>query len=345
MMALDLELALSELAHTVPVGDDSFPADGMTATVRRMATHVRRRRAAKHAGTSIVGVAAVAAVAIGGSAIKSHVDAARGPSTALSKRAGAVCGQPFDATGKSDLRFTVWQAAGYLDPAAQPPTWSTTLRITELSDPRAKMPPAGPATAVILKDGIVVGIAQALTDFERDHPGTPEPLGNFDDGQQNLSTLLDDAVNCPGTAPWRITNEVLDVVMLSEVAVVGESRTALVAASPVPWPLARDTRPTVGSPSPTPTPTVNSDNWISIAGIGETSKVRAENIMFKVDDYLAVKDTPGANVPLYVWNEVTDEILPYTGPAEAHITEKGSMVATVQGIVVETWTKMQVAGP
>ena len=83
-MALDLELALSELAHTPPVGDDSFPADGMTATVRRMATHVRRRRAAKHAGTSIVGVAAVAAIAIGGSAIKSHVDAAGGPSTALS---------------------------------------------------------------------------------------------------------------------------------------------------------------------------------------------------------------------------------------------------------------------
>jgi len=340
-MALDLEHALSELAHTPPVGDDSFPADGMTATVRRMATHVRRRRAAKHAGTSIVGVAAVAAIAIGGSAIKSHVDAAGGPSTALSKRAGAVCGQPFDATGKSDLRFTVWQAAGYLDPAAQPPTWSTLLRVTELSDPRAKMPPAGPATAVILKDGIVVGIAQALTDFERDHPGTREPLGNFDDGQQNLSMLLDDAVNCPDTAPWRITNEVLDVVMLSEVAVVGESRTALVATSPMPWPLAQDTRPTAGSPSPTPTPTVNPQHWFGIPGVGETNKIRAENLQINFDDYLAARDTPGANLPLYLWNDVTDEILPYTGPAEVHITENGSMVATVQGVLVGTWTRAE----
>jgi hypothetical protein len=347
MMALNLEQALSELAHTVPVGDDSFPADGMTATVRRIATHVRRRRAAKHAGTSIVGVAAVAAVAIGGSAIKSHVDAARGPSTTLSKRAGAVCGQPFDASGKSDPRFSVpvpmfqFQIGNPDITIRMVSIWN---EVVELSEPSVKLSPSHPATAVFLRDGIVVGIGDALTDWEVMNPTATASPG--DDTSPGLRMPVSEMMNCTGTLPAKITNNMFELVILAEYRVDGDSRTALVIAPPVKGPFVDEPNNYTPPPGGTQTPDLN-DSWANF-GVGETAQVRGDQVEFRIGDYLAVMGAPGANVPLYYAStdgSFANGSKPYAGPAEAHITDTGSIVATYNGAKVSEWTKTDLIPP
>lgn len=343
-MALDLEHALSELAHTPPVGDDSFPADGMTATVRRMATHVRRRRAAKHAGTSIVGVAAVAAIAVGGSAIKSHVDAAGGPSTPLSKRAGAVCGQPLDPAGKSDPRFksttfgfTFWQPGSIAQ-------WSIANEVLELSQPSVKLSQATPATAVWLESGIVVGIVDTLTDWEIMNPGaTPGP---GDDDALQLWAPVSETLNCTGTVLPPITNNMLELVVLSEYRAEGDDRTSLVIAQPFKGPYVDEPNNYTPPPGGTETPDLN-DSWAGFS-VGATHLLRGDQVQFRIGDYLAVMGTPGANVPLYYSSpdgSFANGSKPYTGPAEAHITDTGSIVATYNGAKVAEWTKTDLIPP
>ena len=343
-MALDLELALSELAHTVPVGDESFPADGMTATVRRLATHVRRRRAARYAGTSVVGAAAVAAIVVGGGALKAHVDAAGTPSTALSKRAGAECGKPFDGTGKSDPRFTSTTWAFTVQQRGSIANWSIASEVVELSEPSVKLSPSRPATAVFLRDGIVVGIGDALTDWEVMNPTATASPG--DDTSPGLTMPVTEMMNCTTTMPAKFTNNMFELVILSEYRVDGDSRTALVIAPPVKGPWVWEPSTYTPPPGGTQTPDLN-DSWANF-GVGETAQVRGDQVEFRIGDYLAVMGTPGANVPLYYSSHdgsFANGSKPYTGLAEAHITDTGSIVATYNGAKVSEWTKTDLIPP
>lgn len=346
-MALDLELALPELAHTVPVGDDSFPADGVTAAVRRLATHVRRRRAARHAGVTVVGATAVAAVAIGGSAMRSHHTAVAGPSTSLAERAGAECGKPFDPAGKSDPRFSV-PAPMFQFQIGNPEITNRMVSIwnevVELSEPSVKLSPSHPATAVFLKDGIVVGIADALTDWEIMNPRAT--AGPGDDTLPGLTVPVTEMMNCTTTMPAKFTNNMFELVILSEYRVDGDSRTALVIAPPVKGPWVWEPSTYTPPPGGTQTPDLN-DSWANF-GVGETAQVRGDQVEFRIGDYLAVMGTPGANVPLYYSSpdgSFANGSKPYTGLAEAHITDTGSIVATYNGAKVSEWTKTDVIPP
>jgi len=335
-MALDLERALSELAHTPPVGDDSFPADGMTTTVRRMATHVRRRRAAKHAGTSIVGVAAVAAIAIGGSAIKSHVDAAGGPSTALSKRAGAVCGQPFDATGKSDPRFISHASPGPVGSIKNVPYMWLTNDVVNVARPQVKLSSTTPMTVVILQDGVVAGITEALTTWKLTHPGASADPG--DDPGNALFVPVREAMNCTSTLSPELKVGMFDVVILHDFAVEGADDTALVVSGPV-------KEPTVLEGPGTHTldelqPGFYANTWFLFT-IARSAGGLGDQVGFTIGDYLAVRNTHGANIPLY-WATpgfIAPDPEPYGAPAEAHSSGSGSVILTVNGTKTEEWSE------
>ena len=62
-MSIDLERELTDLARSV---HDDGVTERMNGQVRHMVTRIRRRRAARHSATGVIGVGAVAAVAVAG---------------------------------------------------------------------------------------------------------------------------------------------------------------------------------------------------------------------------------------------------------------------------------------
>lgn len=329
-MALDLELALSELAHTVPVGNDSFPADGMTAAVRRMATRVRRRRAARYAGTSVVGAAAVAAIAVGGSAVRSHnapgatpPRTAPGlvPSTALSKRAGVECGKPFDPTGRSDPRFDVHPMALDFDGTHLP----FDANVTDANDPRPTTKRSvSPTTAVVLAGGVVVGIAVASDDPLAGFPDNwPQSTGDPAASQLALRVPITQTTNCLGSVPPTVWDDMFEVAFLLDYAMPGESQTALVISEPTKAPHQN------AHPTPQPGP----PGWLVFTPYLSGSE--PGYLAFMPADYRRVKDIAGARITLYRAPEagVDPAGLPYTGPIEAHASGSGRLIVSEDGVV------------
>jgi hypothetical protein len=341
MMSFDLEHALTELARSVPVGDDSFAADGMATTIRRMSTHVRRRRAARRAGTSVVGAAAVAAIAVGGSAIKTHNAAASGPSTALSKRAGAECGKPFDPAGKADPNVTLFAHAFGVGYSVNSNYQYLRLGIqlgdnatqTEL-DP---MPSVSPETAVILQDGVVVGITKTTPWWQLSSQEAPAPDNAASTPDMVAYIPVTETMNCKGIVPSPVKDAMFDVVLLRDVAVPGQSTTTLVASAPVRAPHDSSTS-LPGTTGTVDLANSNLDLGVEIKGdwrifVFSVSDQSAVWFAFKLDDYLAVKDTPGASVPLYGAPTGPDPSYTLsTGVLKASATGDGSLLITFDGV-------------
>ena len=327
-MALDLEHALSELAHTPPVGDDSFPADGMAATVRRMATHVRRRRAARYAGTSVVGAAAVAAIAVGGSAVRSHDTL--GPATSLSRRAGAECDKPFDAAGKSDAGV-----AGELSYDAEVGSDGRTpvyggnekylrMNLTPLVGDNLNLlerMSVSPVTAVILRSGVVVGITTVPSIFEVMPLPTPMPT-NAPAWDTTYFVPIAELTNCLGVAPPALTDDMFEVVMLANYALPGRSGTALVIT-----PSASVPHQNVTDPGQSRT-----GRHVQVFSTDQTDP-NATKLAFDTAYYSTFKDVAGTNIPLYAAPDgyPKPNTAPITGPFDAHASGQGSVVITCNG--------------
>jgi len=347
-MSVNLKNAMHAAALAESLGDTEARATGVLSNTRPTTSRIRHRRTARQAGTSVVGVAAVAAIVVGGSALKAHVHAAGMPNTALSKRAGAVCGQPFDPAGKSDPRFTSRTMITDLSPD-KPPTmiivWTDDV---ELSRPTYKAQRASAPTVVVLQNGIVVGITETITGTQLTdvlasgqltHPsGTPDPADLADN--QQVFVMVNETMNCTGTVPSRITANMFDLVVLTEFRVAGDPETALVIAPPVKGPSIYDDSVS----TPADQQTADAATW-DLVTVGETDTVRGEVLGFKIGDYLAVKDTPGANVPLYPAKDgwVPPGTAPYSGPAEAHASGNGSIIITLNGVKVTEQTEQDMS--
>jgi hypothetical protein len=327
-MSVNLKNAMHAAALAESLGDTEARASGVLSNTRPTTSRIRRRRAARQAGTSVVGAAAVAAIVVGGSAVKSHNTAA-GPSTALSERAGVQCGKPFDPTGKSDPRFTVsevqsggaWRGVS-LPFAYQVFEGNQTLEGTEQES-------VSPTTAVILERGVVVGITEPTSSWGAFHPGLSQPpvdQTEWPDPWHYVS--IAQTMNCIGTTPAHVTQDMFEVVFLSDYRVPGTSRTALVVTNPAKGPhesnLTQPLAPTDYIFWPI--------DWANPGG--GTAAV-------KWADYAAARDKPGATVPLYVvpTNYVAPGTAPYAGAGEAHITADGTLQITLNGSVIATLTK------
>lgn len=90
-MSIDLERSLDELARSVH--DDAL-ADRLNGQVYRMVAQVRRRRAARYTGTSVIGMSAAAAVVVGGMQLAGRDERMAPPATAVPDGAWPACGEP-----------------------------------------------------------------------------------------------------------------------------------------------------------------------------------------------------------------------------------------------------------
>jgi hypothetical protein len=274
--------------------------------------------------------------AVGGSAIKSHVDAAGGPSTALSKRAGAVCGQPFDATGKSDPRFISHASPGPVGSIKNVPYMWLTNDVVNAARPQVKLSSTTPVTVVILQDGVVAGITEALTTWKLTHPGASADPG--DDPDNALFVPVREAMNCTSTLSPELKVGMFDVVILRDFAVEGADDTALVVSGPV-------KEPTVLEGPGTHTldelqPGFYAKTWFLFTIAGSAGGL-GDQVGFTIGDYLGVRNTHGANIPLY-WATpgfIAPDPEPYGGPAEAHSSGSGSVILTVNGTKTEEWSE------
>ena len=150
---IDLERSLTDLARSV---HDDDVAERMTGQVRHMVTRIRRRRAARHSATGIVGVGAAAAVAVGGLhlADRSPAPVSAGPLEWPS------CGEAGpDTAHASSQPLRLGGVAGPL--AERGEGVPLRLTVTNVGSERVSFTTAGTTTFVVLKDGLVTGTGVA----------------------------------------------------------------------------------------------------------------------------------------------------------------------------------------
>lgn len=337
-MTRNLADELHRLAHSGPGAEAARPGATIVDSAPRLVRQVQRRRAARHAGTSVVGAAAVAAIVVGGGALKAHVDAAGGPSTALSKRAGAECGKPFNGAGKSDPGwsgiigfegFGAHQTSRTLDGIEGVSNGSEKylrMMMEPQVDHQGTAVPvwhmsASPVTAVISHGGVVVGI-MAIGSYEATlFPDVTPPAGeNFFSGTYLVP--IAGVMNCPGLVPIPLTADLLDVVMLADYTIPGRKGTALVVT-----PSAKAPHENLTDPGQ--------------YGVGRHVQVfstdpadpNAAKLAFDTAYYSTVKDVAGTNIPLYAAPDgyPKPNTAPITGPFEAHTSGQRSVVITYNG--------------
>lgn len=339
-MTRNLADELHRLAHSGPGAEAARPGAVIADSAPRLVRQVHRRRTARHAGTAVAGASLVAALAVGGSALKAHVDAAGGPSTALSKRAGAECGKPFNGTGKSDpgwsgiigflgigmneevkgLTGLDGVAAGsekYLRMTMEPQVdhQGTAVLVMHMS--------TSPVTAVISHGGVVVGITTAPTFQEVSVPNASPPPGeNF--FTTHYVVPIAGVMNCPGVVPIPLTADLLDVVMLADYTIPGRKGTALVVTPSAKAPHENLTDPGQG----------RTGRHVQVFSTDPTDP-NAAKLAFDTAyySYSTVKDVAGTNIPLYAAPDGYPEpnTAPITGPFEAHASGQRSVVITHNG--------------
>jgi hypothetical protein len=334
-MSTNLKSALHAAALAESLSDADAPGATVLAETRPTMARIRRRRAARYAGTSVVGVAAVAAIAVGSTAAKSRVTAPGGPVTALSERAGAVCDKPFDPAGKSDPGLGA--VAGNDNPGSDGPDaakYSALYLLPWSGSPSNQslpfQPSVSPATAVVLKDGVVVGITTTKVRWQMMYGDEPYPTDKqwFDN---SYFVPIAEMTNCLSAALPTPTEHMFDVVMLTDYSIPGHTGTALAVSEPVKVP---HTYVLTTAPGHLP--------HIELFGM-DPSDLAAGLLGFKTTDYAQVKDTAGATVPLYAapGGAVDPNADPYTGPFAAHASGKGAIVITKDGVDVQVITEAE----
>jgi hypothetical protein len=242
-----------------------------------------------------------------------------------------VCGQPFDGTGKSDPRFNATHVSASFERGGAQLSFLSPVVENDQSQTLTSKRSVSPTTAVVLKDGVVVGITETNDGWNVTHPNEARPTAALalEPDLPWLFVPVAEATNCLGVVPTQVTDDMFQVVFLRDYAVAGETGTALVVSAPVRGPHDSAT---------TPQPVNTGDVWM-VYPI-DTADSSAGDLAFLTADYLRVKNTPGANVPLYFaptgWVEPGST--PYTGPAEAHATGQGSLVITFNGAILYTVT-------
>jgi len=337
-MSVNLKNAMHAAALAESLGDTEARASGVLSNTRPTTSRIRRRRAAQQAGTTVVGAAAVAAIVVGGSAIRSHNTAVGGASTSLSKRAGAECGKPFDPTGKSKgpiSMFVYPQGMSAANSGAQYLTFGVTLGNDEtrtMLDPQWSV---SPETAVILRDGIVVGIVKTTPWWAVPYAGIPSPTDAATHPDLRAFVPIAETMNCLGVVPTPVRDAMFDVVLLRDYPIAGQAGTDLVVSASVKAP--HDCSTVVGN-GPVDLSNSNLDLGVEIVGDGRVfilslSTQDVSDYAFNLADYLRVKDTPGADVPLYGVAGPDNKPTSTPAPArvKAHASGEGSLVITVDG--------------
>ena len=337
-MSVNLKNAMHAAALAESLGDTEARASGVLSNTRPTTSRIRHRRAAQQAGTSMVGAAAVAAIVVGGSAVRSHNTAVGGPGTSLSKRAGAECGKPFDPTGKSKgpiSMFAYPQGLSAANSGAQYIDFAITLGNNET---RTTLDPQGsvsPETAVILRDGIVVGIVKTTPWWAVPYAGIPSPTDAATHPDLRAFVPIAETMNCLGVVPAPVRDAMFDVVLLRDYPIAGQAGTDLVVSASVKAP---HDGSTALVKDPVDLSNSNLDLGVEIVGDWRVvgfylSVTDAKNYAFNLADYLRVKDTPGADVPLYGVAGPDNTPTSTAAPArmKAHASGKGSLVITVDG--------------
>lgn len=176
----DLEQALAQMAHSVQ--DDGTP-DRIHGQVRHMVGRIRRRRAARHTATGVVGVGAVAAIAVGGvQLVDDRDDGAASPAAPTPH----LLDPPQDACGLS-LAELGWTGAGpvSLEPYEDAPTGredggvSLSTHVVKREDVTLSLDASAPRfVAVDPQTGHVVGVpAEDTTGWEPDWAAAVDELG------------------------------------------------------------------------------------------------------------------------------------------------------------------------
>lgn len=337
-MSVNLKNAMHAAALAESLGDADARATGVLSNTRPTTSRIRRRRAAQQAGTSVVGVAAVAAIVVGGSAVRSHNTAVGGPGTSLSKRAGAECGKPFDPAGKSTGPVSMFAHSlglAYANSGAQFLRFGVQLgnnKTREELDPQWSV---SPETAVILRDGIVVGIVPSTPSWAVPYAGIPSPTDAATHPDLMAYVPIAETMNCLGVVPTPVRDAMFDVVLLRDYPIAGQAGTDLVVSASVKAP---HDGSTALVKDPVDLSNSNLDLGVEIVGDWRVvgfylSVTDAKNYAFNLADYLRVKDTPGADVPLYgvAGPDNTPTSTPAPARLKARASGEGSLVITVDG--------------
>lgn len=175
-MSVDLEQSLAQLAGSV---HDDAAVERMSGQVRHMVTRIRRRRAARHAGQGVLGVGAVAAVALGGMQLTGRPPVAppatQGPTEGTSTTSTAVCGvapsAPVADPRAADLLLNAVVPREVPYGEAIPVSTSLQSAVIDGSPP-ITWAQASPVSLelMVVQDGLVVG--SILVVFADTRPGT-----------------------------------------------------------------------------------------------------------------------------------------------------------------------------
>ena len=172
-MNMDLEQSLAQLAGSVHDADTSARMNGQ---VRTMVQKIRRRRAARHTATGVVGVGAAAAVVVGGVQL-ARPDAVQPPATQPTgatqpTSAFTQCGStPTDPNPGADVTVGIVVTPGAVDRDPGTPLTSTPLSVffegdltgfTDLQDPEV----------VLTRDGVVVSVPAVVESVQESFPPT-----------------------------------------------------------------------------------------------------------------------------------------------------------------------------
>jgi hypothetical protein len=190
-MSIDLERSLAQLAESV---HDEATTARMSDQVHHMVSRIRRRRAARHTATGVVGVAAAGAVAFGGVQLAGR-NATQAPPAESAEPTDPVvtgfgeCGSTVvdpipDVTWSDGMTASpgpVFQGSGVEPYADVSLSWTGDVTGLEIHDP----------TMVVAKDGVVVGRTAEIVNVLESYP----PIYNF---RQQLMSCADGSVLAPG---------------------------------------------------------------------------------------------------------------------------------------------------
>lgn len=348
-MKIDLESALTDLARSV---HDDGVTDRMNGQVRHMVGRIRRRRAARYSATGVVGIGAVAAVAVGGL----HL-AARSPAPAPP---AATDPTPSTTTGFGECRSAITDPNAGADPAIGLDATVSEVDVTE-DTPRAlvgvsftgsteSLVTLGDVRMVVAQDGVVVGPLADLTFIYQSFPpsysfdqrlvscedGAPLPDGSYEIyALQELVTDGDPGLTEVRGGPWplTITEAPSDKAASGEASTAEEALADTLARSPV-----ADPFPACGSGVPAQTdPPVVIDltlgERIYAPGEAFTTEVTLRSTAGRT--VLANAPTPLASIVItrdgvvvgHAFREPVDTDLiavatdePLTVPADAHLS-------------------------
>lgn len=154
-MSIDLERSLDELARSV---HDVALAERMNGQVYRMVAQIKRRRAARYTGTSVIGMSAAAAVMVGGMQLAQPDDRVAPPATDGPDSAWPGCGATSvpDPSDAPDATFVLTGQAGPVVPYGE----DVPVGLTLMSANAQTFTVGSTVQLLVLADGVVVGTAE-----------------------------------------------------------------------------------------------------------------------------------------------------------------------------------------